>query len=167
MEKALNGQINAELYASYLYLSMSCASEAKNLPGFAKWFRVQAQEEVLHAMRIFDYVLERGGQVELDEIQKPPKSWKSIEDAMQAAYDHEVKVTSMIGQLLETAQELKDHATQSMLKWFVDEQVEEEATADEVLNKIRMIGDAKGAMYMLDREMGQRAPIFPDPVSGE
>jgi len=164
IEGALNGQINAELYSSYLYLSMSADCADKGLTGFAKWFKVQAQEEVMHGMRLFNYVVERGGRVELEAIEKPKTSWKTVLDAMKAAYEHETKVTKMINDLVDLAQAGKDHATNSMLQWFVDEQVEEEATADDMVTRLQMIGEAKGALYMLDKEVGARMTVFPDPV---
>jgi ferritin len=156
METALNKQINAEMYASHIYLSMSAYFEDNNLGGFASWMRKQAKEETEHAMRIYDYVVEKGGRVKLDTIQKPPTTWKSPLDAFNAAYEHERKVTAMIDNLVSIARKLKDNATESMLKWFVDEQVEEEDQTDEIVQKLKMIGDSKHAIFMLDNALGQR-----------
>ena len=163
MEKALNDQINAELYSAYLYLSMSAYFEAENLPGFAKWMRIQWQEEVMHALKIYDYVNERGGRVTLKSIAEPPAKWKSPLDAFQATYKHEQVVTGRINDLVTQAVAEKDHATNAFLQWFVTEQVEEEKSADEIVQKLKKIADAPGAMYMLDNEMGQR--VFTPPTA--
>ena len=130
MQKAINEQINAELYSDYLYLAMAAYFEAENLSGFARWMRVQAHEEAGHAMKFFDYLVSRQGRVSLKAIDEPPASWASPLKAFQNAYEHEQMVTQRIGGLMDLAIELKDHASASMLKWFVDEQVEEEVNAD-------------------------------------
>jgi ferritin len=156
MEKALNDQINAELYSAYLYLSMSAYFEAGNLPGFAKWMRIQWQEEVMHALKIYDYVNERGGRVTLKSIDGPPAKWKSPLDVFQATYKHEQVVTGRINDLVTQAVAEKDHATNAFLQWFVTEQVEEEKSADEIIQKLKRISDAPGGLYMLDKELGQR-----------
>jgi len=156
LEKALNDQINAELYSAYLYLSMSAYFEAENLPGFARWMRIQWQEEVMHALKIYDYVNERGGRVTLKSIDEPPAKWKSPLDAFQATYKHEQVVTGRINDLVNLAMEGKDHATNAFLQWFVTEQVEEEKSADEIVQKLKKIADAPSGLYMLDKELGQR-----------
>ena len=156
MMKSLNKQLNAELYSAYLYLSMAAYFESKNLKGFANWMRVQAQEELMHAMKFFDYINERGGRVYLEAIEKPPTEWKSPLDVFEATYEHEMKVTSMINDLVNMAMEEKDHATYNMLQWFVAEQVEEEASADEVRQQLRMIKEDGRGIMMLDRELKQR-----------
>ena len=156
MMKSLNKQLNAELYSAYLYLSMAAYFESKNLKGFANWMRVQAQEELTHAMKFFDYINERGGRVYLEAIEKPPTEWKSPLDVFEATYEHEVKVTSMINDLVNMAMEEKDHATYNMLQWFVAEQVEEEASADEVRQQLRMIKEDGRGIMMLNRELKQR-----------
>ncbi len=156
MMKSLNKQLNAELYSAYLYLSMAAYFESKNLKGFANWMRVQAQEELTHAMKFFDYINERGGRVYLEAIEKPPTEWKSPLDVFEATYEHEVKVTSMINDLVNMAMEEKDHATYNMLQWFVAEQVEEEASADEIRQQLRMIKEDGRGIMMLDRELKQR-----------
>ncbi len=156
MMKALNKQLNAELYSAYLYLSMAAYFESKNLKGFANWMRVQAQEELTHAMKFFDYINERRGRVYLEAIEKPPTEWKSPLDVFEATYEHEVKVTSMINDLVNMAMEEKDHATYNMLQWFVAEQVEEEASADEIRQQLRMIKEDGRGIMMLDRELKQR-----------
>ncbi len=156
IEKALNDQINAELYSAYLYLSMSAYFEAENLPGFANWMRVQWQEEVKHALKIYDYVNERTGRVVLKSITEPPAKWKSPMDVFEATYKHEQVVTGRINDLVNQAIAEKDHATNAFLQWFVTEQVEEEKSADEIVQKLRCISDAPGGLYMLDKELGQR-----------
>jgi len=128
IEKALNKQINAELYSAYLYLSMVAYFESVNLPGFANWMKVQTQEELMHAMKIYDFVNERGGRVVLKAIEAPPTEWDSPLDAFEATYKHEQKVTGLINNLVNLAIEEKDHATSSFLQWFVNEQVEEESS---------------------------------------
>ena len=163
MQGALNEQINAELYSAYLYLSMVAYFESINLPGFASWMRAQTQEEVVHAMKIYDYVNERGGRVVLKSIGEPQAEWKSPLDAFEAAYEHEQKVTGLINGLVNLAIEEKDHAANMFLQWFVNEQVEEESSADAVVQKLKLMADAPGGMYMLDNEMGQR--VFTPPAA--
>lgn len=156
MESALNGQVNAELYSAYLYLAMAAYFEGINLGGFAGWMRVQAKEEIEHAMKIYDYIFERDGQVTLSAIDKPQLEWKSPLDAFQAAYGHEQKVSGMIHNLVDIARSEKDHATENFLAWFVAEQVEEEASTLEVVQQLRMVKDAPQGMFMLDSRMGER-----------
>ena len=156
MLKALNQQINAELYSSYLYLSMSAYFQSTNLGGFANWMRAQTQEELTHAMKIYDYVKERGNRVVLKQVEEPPSEWSSPLAAFQQAYQHEQKVTGMINKLVNLAVEESDHASNIFLQWFVSEQVEEEASADEVVQRLKLMGDAGGGMFMIDPELGQR-----------
>lgn len=156
MEKALNEQVNAEMYSAYLYLSMSAYFEDQNLSGFANWMHVQAQEEMTHAMKIYRYIHDRGGSVELEQIDKPQTKWDNAQKVVEEVYSHEQKVTEMIHNLVNLAREEKDHGTDNMLQWFVAEQVEEEANADELLNQVKMVeGQAQG-LLMLDRELKQR-----------
>jgi ferritin len=156
MEEALNAQINAELYSSYLYLAMSAWLESQSLDGMAHWMRVQAEEERGHAMRFYKYVVDRGGRVILGEISAPPRDWKSPVAVFEAVAEHEKKVTGMINALVDLAAGLKDHASSSMLKWFVDEQVEEEATAAKIVDHLKMTGESKGGLLMLNKELGKR-----------
>ncbi|AGK61464.1 Ferritin-like protein [Archaeoglobus sulfaticallidus PM70-1] len=156
MLKALNRQINAEFYSAYLYLSMATYFESISLKGFANWMRVQAKEELMHAMKLFDFVVERGGRVKLDGIEKPPSEWKSPLDAFEAVYRHEVKVTSMINELVDLALEEKDHASYAFLQWYVMEQVEEEASADEIVQKLKLVGDEKSGLFAIDQELAKR-----------
>jgi ferritin len=156
MQDAINKQINAELYSSYLYLSMSAWAMSENLKGSAQWLRVQSEEENGHAMKLFDFLLDRGGKIKLEEIRTPSDSWKGLEDCFKDVYAHELKVTQMIHDLVRTAQEEKDIASQVFLQWFVTEQVEEEANALEIVDTFKLIGDSKGSLYMLDRKLGKR-----------
>lgn len=156
VQKALNEQINAELYSAYLYLSMSNQLASKNLPGMAGWMRIQATEEMGHAMKIYDFVHGRNGEVELFKIEVPPAKWDTPLQAFEATYEHEKKVTRMIHNLVDLAVAEKDHATNNFLHWFVDEQVEEEASALEVVDKLKMVKDYPEGLFMMDRELGQR-----------
>lgn len=161
VEKALNDQVNAELYSSYIYLSMSAYFQLQGLPGFANWMRVQAQEELAHAMKFFDYINERGGKVELKAIDKPALTWKSTLAVVQETYKHEQYITSRINDLVNLAIAEKDHATNNMLQWFVTEQVEEEANVTAILDQLKMI-DGKGpGIFMLDRELKTRTFVPP------
>jgi ferritin len=163
IEAALNKQLNAELYSSYLYLSMSAYFQSINLPGFANWMRVQTQEELVHAMKFYDFINERGGRVTLQKIDFPPTKWASPLNAFESAYKHEQKVTGLINDLVNLAVGEKDHATNIFLQWFVTEQVEEEASADEVVQKLKLVGKDSGGLFMLDGEMGQR--VFTPPAA--
>jgi len=163
MEEALNRQVNAELYSAYLYLSMESYFKSLNLSGFANWMRVQTQEEVTHAMKIYDFINERGGRVTLKAIEGPQTKWDSPLAVFEAVYAHEQKVTSLINDLVDLAIKEKDHATNSFLQWFVNEQVEEESSGDEVVKQLKMMENAPGGMFMLDRELGQR--IFTPPAT--
>lgn len=163
MEKALNEQINAELYSSYLYLSMSAYFSSINLNGFSTWMRTQAQEELMHAMKFYDYIIERGGIVTVTGIEAPPIEWDSPLDVFQYTYEHEQKVTGLINDLVDLAASLNDHATTAFLQWFVTEQVEEEASASEIVETLQLIGDSKQGLFMVDKEMGQRPSLFTQP----
>ena len=156
MEKALNDQINAEYYSSYLYLSMSAWAYDQNLPGFGHWFEIQMQEELSHVMKLFKYVNDRGGKVTLKAIAGPPVKWSSPLAVMEATLKHEQKVTAMINKLAELALAEKDFATNALLQWYINEQVEEEASASEIVNKLRMIKGAGNGLLMLDRALAQR-----------
>ena len=156
MEEAINKQINAELYSSYLYLSMSAYFSLINLAGFANWMRIQAQEELTHAMKFYDYINERGGKVILTKIEQPKSEWKSAMEAFEDTYSHECVVTGLINDLVNLAIEEKDHSSNAFLQWFVTEQVEEEASAQEILDKLKFIGDNGAALFMIDKDLGQR-----------
>ena len=162
MNEVLNGQVNAELYSSYLYLSMSSWFSEKSLSGFAGWMRAQAQEELFHSIKILDYILERGGNVQLETIEKPKGSWSSPLGIIQETADHEAKVTGLINDLVDVALKERDHAANIFLQWFVAEQVEEEASVGEVVEKMKMIGDDSAGMFAMDMEMGKR--VFTPPA---
>lgn len=164
MSDALNAQINAEYFSSYLYLSMAAWSEEQNLPGFGNWFRVQAQEEMVHAMKFFDFVIERGGRVTLSAIDGPEIKWESPTDVFEATLKHEQHVTSLINKLVDLALSESDHATNTFLQWFVTEQIEEEASADAALRTLKRMGNAAGGLFMLDRELSQRVFVPPTPA---
>lgn len=155
--KALNQQLNLELSSSYEYLAMSAFFELSDLSGFASWMRIQSQEENAHASKIFDYILLTNGKVELAQINAPSFVYKSPKDAFEATYKHEQKVTASIHNLVGLAIETKDYATNNFLQWFVNEQVEEEANALKILERIKMIEDSKGGLLYLDKELGKRA----------
>lgn len=157
LRDALNEQINNELHAAYLYLSMSEWFASRNLDGFAHWMRMQREEEIGHAMKIYDFVLDRNARVELMTIQAPNADFASPADVARKALEHEQKVTRRINELLETAKSESDFPTEALLQWFVIEQVEEEASALKIAEQIEMAGDDKAALLMLDREMGARS----------
>ena len=156
IEKALNQQLNQELYAFYVYLSMSAYFESMNLNGFANWMRFQAEEEKNHGLKFYDYILQANGRIDLKQIDAPKKSWKSVQEVFEDTYNHEKKVTESIYDIVDLSIAERDHATHNFLQWFVREQVEEEATALKILEKIKLIGDNQGALFILDREMGSR-----------
>ncbi|MBM9537718.1 ferritin [Desulfobulbus alkaliphilus] len=156
MQQAMNDQINAEMYSSYLYLSMEAYFQSISLNGFAAWMRAQVQEELMHAMKFYDFVHERGGQVTLESIAKPDTTWSSPLNAFEAVLKHEQHVTSLINDLVDLAISEKDHASNIFLQWFVTEQVEEEASVGEVVEKLRLIQDNPSGLFMLDAEMGKR-----------
>ena len=150
LEEAINKQLNRELYSSYLYLSMAAYFDSKSLPGFANWMRVQVQEENFHAMKFYGYLIERGGRVKLLDIEAPPIDWDSPLDVFKHTYEHEVKVTGLINNLVALATEENDYATITMLQWFVTEQVEEEASASTIVDKLKLIGNDGGGLYMFE-----------------
>ena len=156
MQKAINEQINKELYSSYLYLSMAAYFENRNLPGFAKWMHMQADEEREHGMKFFQYLLDRGGKVELKAIAAPAIDWKTNLDVFKQVQEHEAAVTASIYALYELALAEKDYPSQAMLQWFITEQVEEEKNAADIVQQLELI-DARGtAVLMLDHQLGKR-----------
>jgi ferritin len=156
MLKTINEQIKFELYSSYLYLSMSAHFESANLPGFAKWMRIQAQEELEHAMKFFDYIHDRGGKVTLQALKQPPTEFGTPQSIFETVLEHEQTVTSLINNLYGLAVKEGDYASQVFLNWFVNEQVEEEKNATTILETLKMIGDRSSAIYQLDRHVGKR-----------
>jgi ferritin len=164
MQNALNAQINREIYSAYLYLAMAAYFDSINLKGFANWMHVQVQEELAHAAKFFGYVSDRGGRVSLSAIEAPPGEWASPLKAFEEAYGHERKVTAWINDLVTLAAREEDYATHNFLQWFVSEQVEEEASVDGVVKKLRLIGEATGGLYLIDRELAAR--VFTPPPAG-
>lgn len=165
MRNEINKQINAELYSAYLYLSMATYFEDKGLPGFANWMYVQNQEETFHAMKFLHYLVERGGRVELMAIEEPPREWASPLAVFEHVYQHEQHVTSLINNLVNVAEEIKDRATFNELQWFIAEQVEEESNAEAIVNKLKLTQDAPSALFMLDNELAAR--VFTPPAATE
>ncbi|MFA6455496.1 MAG: ferritin [Bacteroidota bacterium] len=154
--KTMNEQINKELFSSYLYLSMSAYCESENFPGCAKWLSVQSEEEREHAMKIYHFVHERGGRVELDTIEKPKSDFKNLPQLFAQVLQHEQKVSASITALYETAMKANDYASQIMLQWFITEQVEEEKNANEIVDMLKKIGDSPVSLMMFDRQLGAR-----------
>ncbi len=156
MQDAMNEQIKNELYSAYIYLSMSAYFEDTSLPGFAHWMRVQAQEEQEHAMKFYHFINERGGRVVLQAIDQPPMEFESPLDVFERTLEHEQRVTGLIHQLYALGVQEQDYASQIFLQWFVTEQVEEEANATQIVETLKLIGDKRHALLMLDRELGSR-----------
>lgn len=165
MLKALNKQINEEMYSSYLYLQMSAWFASSNLPGFASWMDIQAKEETVHAMKLYNYIVERGGHVRLLAIAEPPAEWDSTQAAFEAALAHEQHISGCFDTLIALARDQGDNATQIFLQWYVTEQVEEEASADDIVQKLKLMGDAPGGIFLLDQQMATRT--FQPPAAGE
>jgi ferritin len=163
MVSAINKQLNAELYSGYLYLSMAAYFESSDLSGFANWMRVQAQEELSHAMKFYDYLVQRGARVILTEIEAPPTEWDTNIAVFEHVYEHEQMVTGLINELVDLAIKLSDHATNNFLQWYVAEQVEEEESASGVLQKVKLAGEDSSGLLMLDQELGTR--VFHPPVA--
>ncbi len=161
MEKAFNDQINKELYSEYLYLSMQAYFERLNLKGFVNWMQVQVQEEHAHALGMFDYLNQRGGNVILEAIDKPQSEWESPLAVFEHVLEHEEYVTSRINALMDVAEEVKDRAAMSFLNWYLKEQVEEEDNVGNVLATLKLIGDDKKALLMLDKELATRTFVAP------
>ncbi len=153
---ALNQQIQKELFSAYYYLAMGVHFQSSNLNGFAHWMRKQYQEETAHAMKILDFVAERGGRVVLESVEKPPSEFKTPLDVMKLVLEHEKKVTASINAVYELAVKEKDYPTQIMLEWFINEQVEEERSAEDIISTLKMIGDAPAGLVMLDRQLAAR-----------
>ncbi|HEY6951460.1 MAG TPA: ferritin [Bacteroidota bacterium] len=156
VQDAINEQIKNELYSGYLYLAVAAHFESTNLPGFAHWMKIQATEEVKHAMKFFEYVNERGGKVTLKAIEQPPVDFKSPLDVFKMAHKHEQKVTGMIHKLYELALKENDYPSQVMLQWFIKEQVEEEKNAENIVEQLKMAGDSSAALLMADRQFAAR-----------
>ena len=164
LENALNEQMNSELFSANLYLSMAAYFETETLPGFAHWMRIQHSEEVSHALRIFDYINDRDGRAVINAIAQPPTEFESVQSAMEMAYDHERAVTAMIEDLYRVAQEHKDYATHVLLEWFIEEQVEEEKSALDIVDQLKRIGDDGTGLLILDGRLADRT-AEPEPAA--
>ncbi len=160
--EALNHQINAELYSSCLYLSVESYFHSVSLSGFASWMRVQVQEELLHAMKLYDFIISRGGRALLEAVAKPDADWESPLAAFEQVLRHEEGITAKINELMDIAAAEQDHATKIFLQWFVSEQVEEESAVGEILSKLRLIGKDSSGLFLLDAELGKR--VFTPPA---
>ena len=167
LEEAINAQINAELWSAYLYLSMSAYCHDKGLSGIANRLAIQFKEEQDHAQIFYNYLISRGGRVLLQPIAAVETEWESPLAAFEATYQHEQKVTSLINNLMQIAVDEKDFAAQSRLNWFIDEQVEEEETAMDIINKLRMLDGNSYGLYMLDQELGARVYTTPSPLAAK
>jgi ferritin len=165
MEAALNEQLNKEIYSAYLYMSMSAYSTHIGLKGFANWFMVQYQEEMVHAMKFYDYINDQGSQVKLMAIDAPPTEFTSPLDMFEKTLKHEQFVTKRINDLVDLAINEKDHATNIFLQWFVTEQIEEEANDNDIIAKLKLVGKKGDALLMLDRELAAR--VFTPPAASQ
>lgn len=161
MTTALNGQINKELYSAYLYMAMSASAEDKGVPGIANWFFVQAQEELSHAQRIYHYMIRQSAAVALEAIDKPVVEAKTPLAMFEKSLEHEQFITSSIHELVDVATSEKDRATEVFLQWFVNEQVEEEENAGNIIDQLRLAGDGGSGLFMIDRELASRSFVPP------
>jgi len=161
MNDALNGQINEEIFSAYLYFAMAADFEAKDWPGVASWMKIQAQEEMGHALKIYNWINERGGKAVFAAIEKPQESWETALELFEGALEHEQHITSCFYNLVKIARDEGDISAEIFLQWFVTEQVEEEANASEIVGKIKKVKDSQNGMYMLDKELSVRsaAPV--------
>ncbi len=160
----INEQINKEIYSEYYYYSMAAYFKNEGLDGFANYFMVQAEEEHFHAMKFFNYVYERGGQVIVEAIKKPPTNFENAADVFKKALEHEQFVTASINNIMDIARDIKDYAAQSFLNWYIDEQVEEEDNMRTLLDKVTIAANHPNAMFMLDEKLGMRA-FTPPPAN--
>lgn len=156
VQDAINDQIQAEFQSAYIYLAMSAKFEVMSLSGFAHWLRTQWEEETAHAMKLYDFLLQRDGVIELKELEKPIIEFDSPTEAFEQVLAHEQYITSRINDLYDLATEKRDYPLQNLLQWFIDEQVEEEDSARSVLDSLKLIGDSGSNLFLLDREMGSR-----------
>jgi ferritin len=165
MLNALNEQINKEMYSAYLYMAMSAHSTSIGLPGFANWFMVQYQEEMEHAMKIYNYVNDQGGKIHLKTIEEPPSTFKDPMDMFKKTLNHEQFVTKSINTLMDIAIKENDHATQIFLQWFVTEQIEEEGNDNDIIAKLELAGAKGNGLFMIDKELATR--IYTPPAKEE
>lgn len=156
MVDIINKQINNEMYSAYLYMAMSADASSKGLNGFAKWFMVQYHEEMLHAMKFYNYLLDQGAEVHLQTIKEPPKTFASARDMFEKTLEHERFVTKSINEIADLAQKEQDHATYAFIQWYVTEQIEEEKNDTEILQRLKLAGDTGPGLFMLDAALGAR-----------
>lgn len=167
MQAAINKQIHNELYSAYLYLAMAAYADVEGLKGAANWFRVQFQEEMVHAMKFFNYLISQGTYVELQAIEQPPSRFKSLLDMYEATLKHERFITQCINDLMELAIAEKDHASQILLQWYVTEQVEEEANPTEIIGQLKLAGKDGSGLLMIDQKLAGRVFVPPADASGQ
>ena len=156
MQDALNEQVNKEFYSAYMYLAMSAYCNTMGLPGFAHWMRMQYEEEIMHVTKMYDYIMDQGGEVNLMAIEQPEKEYGTPLDIFETTLEHEQYVTNLIHRLMDLAVEERDYATQTFLQWYVTEQVEEEANVNDIVSPLRMVGDDKGGLMMIDQQLASR-----------
>ncbi|QBG47281.1 ferritin [Verrucomicrobia bacterium S94] len=164
MQDALNEQVNKEFYSAYMYLAMSAYSNSLGLPGFAHWMRMQYEEEIMHVTKMYDYIQNQGGIVTLKAIEQPPQKYGSPLDIFEKTLEHEQFVTNLIHRLMDLAVEERDYATQTFLQWYVSEQVEEEANVNDIVSPLRMVGEDKGGLMMIDQQLAGRPAPTPLPA---
>jgi len=168
MLQEMNDQIQREMESAYIYLSMAAYFDGMSLPGFAQWMKIQFKEEQIHAMKLYEYIIDRGGKISLQPINQPPVDFNSPLEVFEKALAHEEKVSGHINDLYALSIEEKDYASRPLLQWFIDEQVEEEANAGQIVDTLKMIKDNTSALLMFDRELGQRpAPVESQGGGGE
>lgn len=167
IEAAINEQLNAEIFSANLYYSMAAYFESLSLKGFSKWLRIQALEELTHTQRFFDYVHDRGGRIVMKAVDAPPTEWVSPLKAFEHVAEHEAHVTDLINKLMDLALGVSDHATANFLQWFIAEQVEEEATAGEVVQQLKLVDKTEGGLFLLDQEMAKRLFALPPDLAGK
>ncbi|MCF7848953.1 MAG: ferritin [Kiritimatiellales bacterium] len=166
IQDALNEQVNKEFYSAYLYLAMSAYCDGIGLPGFSKWMRFQYEEEIIHVTKMYDYILSQGGDMHLQQIDEPPKTYGTPLEIFETTLAHEQMVTKRINDLMGLAMDERDYATQTFMQWYVTEQVEEESNVNNVLQPLRMVGEDKGGLMMIDQQLGQRLAPTP-PVAAQ
>ena len=161
MQQALNEQVNTEFYSAYMYLAMSAYCNTIGLPGFAHWMRMQYEEEIMHVTKMYDYILGQSGKVHLKTVDEPPQTYGTPLEIFQTTLEHEQVVTKLINQLMDLAVDERDYATQTFLQWYVTEQVEEESNVNDILAPLRMVGEDKSGLMMIDQQLGGRAAPTP------
>ena len=161
VQQALNEQLNFELHSAYIYYSMSAYCQSRDLVGMASWFKVQAQEELFHASKFFDYLCDRGGRVRMAEVKAPQIDWETPLAAFADAHAHECEVSRRIHELVTLSQQEKDRATESFLQWFVAEQVEEEATVSQIVGQLKFVGSDGAGLFMVDQQLAARTFVLP------